>query len=190
MTRTPSLFGASVVLAATLLVATACSGSAGTSDTAATPQPVETSPTPTPSATAAAGPAAEPKCDTIIPASTVEDFEDVGWTVRAETFRIGEIEISEGVQCIWGDFTTATEHVQIYGWAPISEDDAADAQDQLVEMGWRVEEVSAGVIVTESAETTVATDDDGYGLTYLFGDGWVKHADTKQGLLLVIWPSP
>ena len=42
-------------------------------------------------------------------------------------------------------------------------------------------------IVTESADTTVATDDEGYGLTYLFGDGWVKYADTKQGLLLVTW---
>jgi hypothetical protein len=50
-----------------------------------------------------------------------------------------------------------------------------------------VEEVPEGLIVTESADTTVATDDQGYGLTYLFGDGWVKHADTKQGLLLVTW---
>ena len=46
-----------------------------------------------------------------------------------------------------------------------------------------------GLIVTESSETTVATDEDGYGLTYLFGDGWVKYADTKQGLLLVRWPA-
>ena len=62
-------------------------------------------------------------------------------------------------------------------------------EDHLVEVGWRVEESSEGTILTESAETTVATDEEGYGLTYLFGEGWVKYADTKQGLILVVWPS-
>ena len=190
MTRTRSLFGASLVLAATIVVATACTGAPGTPDGPQTPTPVATSPTPTPSATADAEPAGDPTCETIIPASTVEDFDSVGWTVRAEPFRAGETEIAGGVQCIWGDFSTATDHVQIYGWAPISADDAADAQDGLVAIGWRKEQAPEGVIVTESADTTVATDAEGYGLTYLFGDGWVKYADTKQGLLLVVWPSP
>ncbi len=31
---------------------------------------------------------------------------------------------------------------------------------------------------------------DGYGLTYLFGDGWVKLADTRQSLILVDTPRP
>ncbi|SFS07311.1 hypothetical protein SAMN04487846_2220 [Microbacterium sp. cf046] len=190
MTRALTLFGASVVIAATLLVATGCTGAPGTPDGPETPTPVATSPQPTPEVTQSAEPAGDPTCETIIPASTVEDFESVGWTARAESFRIGATEIAGGVQCIWGDFSTATDHVQIYGWAPISAEDAADAQAQLVAMGWRKEDVSAGVIVTESADTTVATDADGYGLTYLFGDGWVKYADTKQGLLLVVWPSP
>ncbi len=191
MTRTFPLLGASLVVAATMLVATACSSPGDTAtDGGETPAPVATSPTPTPEATESAAPAADPQCDTIIPATIVEDFDSVGWTVRAEPFRVGEIQIPEGVQCIWGDFTTATDHVQIFGWAPISEEDAAEAQDQLVDMKWRVEEAPEGTIVTESAETTVATDADGYGLTYLFGDGWVKYADTKQGLLLVVWPAP
>ena len=55
----------------------------------------------------------------------------MGWTARAEPFRIGELEVAGGVQCIWGDFTTATDHVQIYGWAPISADDADQAQNAL-----------------------------------------------------------
>ena len=190
MTRTLSLFAASVVLAATMLAATACTGAPGTPDGPETPTPVATSPTPTPSATASAAPTADPTCETIIPASTVEDFDSVGWTVRAEPFRIGATELDAGVQCIWGDFTTATDHVQIYGWAPISAADATDAQDEMVAIGWRKEETPEGTIITESADTTVATDAEGYGLTYLFGDGWVKYADTKQGLLLVIWPSP
>jgi hypothetical protein len=185
-----SLFLAGALLAVTLVVATACAGVSGDSpDTIETPLPAPTSPSPTPLESPSQAPMADPTCETIIPATTVDDLSSVGWTVRAEPFRVGEIEISEGVQCIWGDFTTATDHVQIYGWAPISAADAADAQNQLVSLGWTMEEAPEGVIVTESSETTVATDEDGYGLTYLFGDGWVKYADTKQGLLLVVWPT-
>jgi hypothetical protein len=187
MTRTPSLFTAAVVLAATLLATTACAATEPEADAPQTPTPLATSPTPTPSPTHSTAPVGDPTCETIIPAATVEDFDSVGWTARAETFRIGELEVAGGVQCVWGDFTTATDHVQIYGWAPISADDAVDAQNALAAQGWRREETPEGLIVTESADTTVATDDEGYGLTYLFGDGWVKYADTKQGLLLVIW---
>ncbi|CAN5466181.1 hypothetical protein [Microbacterium sp.] len=187
MTRTRALFAAALLLTATMLAATGCAGPGTTADTAQTPQPTATSPTPEPSAAATAEPAGDPTCETIIPAATVETFDSIGWTARAEPFRIGEMEVPGGVQCVWGDFTTATDHVQIYGWAPISADDAQEAQDDLVAMGWKLEEAPEGVFVTESAATTVATDDQGYGLTYLFGDGWVKYADTKQGLLLVTW---
>ncbi|GAA3210909.1 hypothetical protein [Microbacterium terregens] len=184
------LFGASILLATTLLFATACASTpAGQPDASQTPVPAATSPTPTPETEAPTAPAADPTCETIIPAQTVTAFEAVGWTARAEPFRVGELEIPEGVQCIWGDFSIATDHVQIYGWAPITAKQAADAQKYLKNIGWRAEEVPEGVVVTESSETTVATDEDGYGLTYLFGDGWVKYADTKQGLLLVVWPS-
>lgn len=191
MTRTLSLFGAALVVATAMFAATACSTPpGGDAGGAQSPSPNATSPEPTPDASPSTTPLGEPECETIIPATTVEDFESVGWTVRAEPFRIGETEIPDGVQCIWGDFTTATDHVQIFGWAPVTEEQAAVAQDQLVGMKWRIEETPEGTIVTESAETTVATDAEGYGLTYLFGDGWVKYADTKQGLLLVVWPSP
>jgi hypothetical protein len=181
--------GAAVLVAATLLLATACAGTTGAAPDAGTPTPNGTSPSPTPLVSPTETAAAEPTCETIIPTSIVEDLESVGWTVRAEQFRVGDITIEQGIQCVWGDFTVATDHVQIYGWAPISEDDANDAQNQLVSLGWRTEEAPEGVIVTESADTTVATDGEGYGLTYLFGDGWVKYADTKQGLLLVVWPN-
>ena len=36
--------------------------------------------------------------------------------------------------------------------------------------------------------TAIATDDEGYGMTYLFTPGQVTVADTKQGLLLIEWP--
>jgi len=189
MTRSRHAFGATILLTATLLM-TACAGtSAPPPDAAETPAPAPTSPSPTPSGEATTGPTADPTCETIISPAIIEDFDSVGWTVQAEPFRIGELTIPEGVQCVWGDFTVATDHVQIYGWAPISGDDAKDVQDELVDLGWRIEKAPDGVIVTERAETTVATDAEGYGLTYLFGDGWVKYADTKQGLLLVVWPA-
>ena len=35
--------------------------------------------------------------------------------------------------------------------------------------------------------TAVATDENGYGITYLFEAGAVKIADTKQSLLLIEW---
>ncbi|MCR2763568.1 hypothetical protein NQ152_08600 [Microbacterium sp. zg.B48] len=191
MRRRRSLLGGSVMIAAALLVASGCASTPPAQpETSQTPAPAPTSPTPTPETEAPPTPAGDPTCETIIPDQTVTDFEAVGWTARAEPFRVGELELPEGVQCIWGDFSTATDHVQIYGWAPITAKQAADAQKYLKDAGWRVEESAEGVMLTESADTTVATDADGYGLTYLFGDEWVKYADTKQGLLLVVWPLP
>lgn len=190
MTRALSVLRTSAVLAASLFLVTACASGPGAAPEApATPTPTPTSPSPTPAVEEPEEPAADPTCETIIPGQIVEAFEDVGWTARAEPFRAGEVEIPEGVQCIWGDFTTATDHVQIFGWAPITDQDASTAQKSLKAGGWRTETSPDGIIITESPETTVATDEDGYGLTYLFGDGWVKYADTKQGLLLVTWPA-
>jgi hypothetical protein len=77
--------------------------------------------------------------------------------------------------------------VQIFGWAPIDEDAAIESEESLVDEGWVREDSEEGVYITENPETTITADEDGYGMTYLFGDGWVKVADTKQGLLLITW---
>jgi hypothetical protein len=74
------------------------------------------------------------------------------------------------------------------GWAPITQDQAAEAQTTLVSQGWIREESPDGVYITEPKETTIAVDDEGYGMTYLFSADWVKLADTKQGLILIEWP--
>jgi hypothetical protein len=192
MTRSWHSFGGGLLLAATLMLATGCAGANGSAPEATEtpgPAPAATSPSPTPLETPTEQPpAADPTCDTIIPANVVTEFEGAGWSARAEPFRIGETTLSDGVHCVWGDFSVATDHVQIFGWAPITASEAAEAQDELISNGWRREQAPDGVLITESSNTTVATDEEGYGLTYLFGDGWVKHADTKQGLLLVVWP--
>lgn len=178
-----------VALALSLTALAACSTPNAPETTPTTPPPptaVPTSPAPTPSGDAADP--GEPSCETIIPAATVADFEKVGWTAQADVFRIGGTEVAGGIQCTWGDYSVATDHVQIFGWAPIGRAQAEEAQSELLRTGWRREEGEGGFYVTESPETAIAPDEDGYGLTYFFGDGWVTLADTKQTLVLVEWP--
>lgn len=190
---TPRLRFAAVAatLAVTALVASACAAEPQPADTpSSAPTPAETAPAPDaePAPTEPAPGPGDPTCDTIIPESTVADFESLGWTYKADVFYVGELELSDGLQCVWADFDApASDHLQLFGWAPITAADADTAQDSLVSQGWVREEGPEGVYITENPNTTIAVDDEGYGMTYLFADGWVKLADTKQGLLLVEW---
>ena len=185
--------GAALVLVLSATLATACSSTPppapeSTNGGDATPS---TAPEAAPSAEPTVAPVTteDPACDTIISDAIVADFASVGWTARADPFYVGELEIPEGLKCVWADFAgQAGDHVRIFGWAPIAEDAADDAQDELVAQGWVRENSAEGVYVTESPETTIAVDENGYGMTYLFGDGWVMLADTKQGLVLIEWP--
>ena len=190
MTTPLNRLGAALVLVATASLATACASSPPpTPETTASTAGTPTAPAPSVEPTGAAAATADPTCETIIADATVADFESIGWTARADPFYIGETELPEGLQCVWADFEgPAGDHIQLFGWAPIKDEDAAKAEDDLVAQGWMRESDDQGVYITESPETTIATDDQGYGLTYLFGDGWVKVADTKQGLLLIEWP--
>jgi len=190
MTRSLPRLGAVAAILAVAALTAACSAgpSSAPSGGATSPVPTATSPSPTAASDETAVPAAEPTCDRIIPETTVAQLEEIGWTAKSEPLRIGELVIEEGVQCTWGDFTAATDRVQIYGWAPIDPADATEAQQALVADGWRREEGAGGVYVTEPESTAIGTDADGYGLTYQFGAGWVKYADTKQSLLLIEWP--
>jgi hypothetical protein len=133
-------------------------------------------------------PAADPTCETIIPAEVVDQFESVGWSAEPEEFRIGATVVPEGIQCVWGDYSVATDHVQIFGWAPLDAETAATLQAELETQGWIREEQDGAVFLTEDPAYAIATDDQGYGMTYGFGDGWVTLADTKQSLVLVSWP--
>lgn len=187
MTILPRI-GAVVTLAAILTVVSACSAPAPQPSTSPTGDAPAASATPEPSEAAPTEPAADPTCETIIPASTVADFESISWSPQVGEFRVGVTALEGGIQCMWADFSgPATDHVQIFGWAPISSGDATTAQAELVAEGWVREDSPSGTYITENPDTTVATDENGYGMTYLFGDGWVKLADTKQGLLLVEW---
>lgn len=166
--------------------------------TAAAPGP-EVTTTPTPTASADAGGsspspepdtgATEPTCETIIPRTTAADFSSLGWGVQVETFRIGATEIPDGIQCKWGDNSVTSDRIQMFGWAPIDQATAQKAERDLLSAGWSREDGADGTVyVTENPDWAIGKDADGYGITYLFGDGWVKVADTKQSLILVEWP--
>ncbi|MDQ1128274.1 hypothetical protein [Microbacterium sp. SORGH_AS_0888] len=136
--------------------------------------------TPTPDAVPA------PTCETLIRSDLVESLTSHNWTAETDTFRIGNIEVPGGLWCQWGDYSVASDHVQIYGWARIDAADADAARAQLLKDGWH--ELDGGYVTQDSA-TTFNTDADGYGMTYQFGDGWVTVSDTKQGLLVIQRPA-
>lgn len=178
-----------LVLAAIAVLSTACSSTPEPEPTQSSAAPTATTaPEPEVTAEPTTEPAATPTCEELISDTMVADFTAVGWTVQEEVFRVGSLEIAEGVLCRWGDFTTASDHLQMFGWAPITAADASSVRSELVAGGWIEEEDGGVVYVTESPDTALQTDADGYGATYQFGDGWVKFADTKQSLLLLEWP--
>lgn len=180
--------GAAVVTA--LLVLTACAAGTAEAEPSQAPSPVASSPTAESSATPTEtpSPAGEPTCEAIIPETTVADYNSVGWSAQAAPFTITGEEIPGGIECVWANFDgPASDQLHIYGWAPIEQSRADEARERLQAEGWTVEDAPEGVYVTEPAETAVATDENGYGITYLFEAGAVKIADTKQSLLLIEW---
>ncbi|WP_292834849.1 hypothetical protein [Microbacterium sp.] len=154
-----------------------------------TPSPVNTElggATPTASATASVSDAT---CDTLVSEGILADLTAQEWTYREDPFTIGDITLDDGLQCMWADFTTASGNLFLFGWAPITSDEAAQAQSQLIAQGWTVEQAPDGVYVTEDGSQAPTVDENGYGMTYQFGDGWVIVADTKQNLLLIERPA-
>lgn len=193
MTPTSRRLGvAALVIVASAALLTACSTAPEPEETASTapsePAPAETTAAPSAEPTTAALTA--PPCDKLIPASTVASYESVGWTWQEDLFRVGSIEIEDGIVCRWADFTTASDQIQMFGWAPITPTEAKNAQRELFESGWiEVEDsTSANILITENPDFAISLDDEGYGQTYEFGDGWVTFSDTKQSLLLIERP--
>lgn len=138
----------------------------------------------------AATPSAEPEpealtCETMISPGTVAALTDAGWSAKPKEFVVGDVELTDGLLCFWADYSVGSDHGQLYGWSEISADEAARAQQSLLDSGWRREDGPDGVYITEDPQFAMGTDEDGYGMTYLFGDGWVRFADTRQGLLLI-----
>ena len=139
-------------------------------------------------ASGAPSPSAPPTCETLISATMVDTLRKQGWTARERDFSIGPTVVPGGLECPWSDYGRAPDQGLLFGWAPISAEAATKAQKELVAQGWIREESERGVYVTVDPAFAFVKDDDGYGTTYLFGDGWVTVSDTKQGLLLIDLP--
>jgi len=182
--------------AAALVLALSACGTASTPETApTTPAPAQSSAPAAeqPGETPAPAETTTPEdltatCDTLIGADLVTELEGQGWSYREDPFTILDSEYPDGIACTWGDFTTASGNLLLWGWSPIGAEETTAAQDALVAEGWIVEESDAGVYVTEDPNEAINTDEGGYGMTYLFGDGWVTVSDTRQGLLLIERP--
>lgn len=175
----------------TVLALAGCTSPAPTpaAPDSAAPVPAQTEAAPEESATPAAPVGAtDATCENIIPAATADDFTSLGWTSQEEPFRVGATELDDGIQCKWGDTDIASDRVQIFGWAPIDETTAQAAEQELVASGWKVEQDADGTYVTENPDWLNGRGVDGYGITYFFGDGFVKLADTRQSLVLVDAP--
>lgn len=169
---TATRFTAGMTALAALLTLTACSG--GTRPAPEEEPAAEETPT-------------SMTCETILRPSFSEELASLGWTARSETFRVGEHELADGIQCVWGDYEHGTDIAQMYGWAPVSAEQSTELQQYLEDNGWLREEQDEYVYLTENPEIVHYLDEGEYGMTYQFATGWVALADTKQGLDLVTW---
>lgn len=144
-------------------------------DPAATPQPIETG-----------VPADEVTCETLVLPSTRETFESSGWSVEQADLTILEDTLAGGIECTWADFSIQSNDRVVLGWAPVAPDVAVGLQDGLEAEGWLREDEGETVYLTEPNPLTV--DENGYGYTYEFSEGWVAMADWKANLPLIETP--
>lgn len=185
---------ASALSAAALIALLAGCAAPGTDSGASDPaSPPSSSATPSAPSDGAGTPAPAPTagvipstCETVVPESVSTPLTQAGWTYQEAPFALADITLDDGLLCAWGDATN--DQVQIYGIAPVTADDALNAQEQLVASGWIREELPDGVYITEDPAYAVTVDAEGYGMTYFFGDGWVSVSDTKEGLLVIQHP--
>lgn len=131
----------------------------------------------------------EPTCETLVSGSLVDELTGLGWTAKEDAFTAGADPIEDGIQCTWANYDgPSSDNVLVFGWAPVESSEAGRMQSDLMTQGWLREDGPEGIYLTADPDYVVAADENGYGMTYLFGDGWVKLASTKQGLLLIEWP--
>lgn len=179
MTRTRTLVALSALgLSAALLAGCTGGADAAPGATGGTSQATPTDALPQPTATDEATPIAV-TCDTLVDPDTLVELQDQGWTAKESPFVVSDRELTGGIQCDWADYSTESGNVITLAWAPIGPEDAEWAKQALITEGWLSESDEDG---------TYITDPGGFGLTYLFGDGWVEMSDNRQQLLLIQRP--
>ena len=180
-------FALLAIIAASTLVATGCAGSpdSGEAATSAPASAAPASPATTPEPTETTATVAAASCENIISPSALDSFEAEGWTVEEEQMTVAAVTLADGISCTWTNAEQAGGNILIFGWSPITAEQAAQAEQSLESDGWTSESTDEGLMVTIDPNMAITVDDDGFGETYLFGDGWVIMAGTKQNLMLV-----
>lgn len=179
-----------------LIVGLALAGCAAAADDPAPSAPVTSAPgvsagdgqaaAPTDDPTPTGVAAADVTCENLVTAATIDTFDEAGWTPSEAAFTIGATELEGGIRCTWSEPDVESNDLMIFGWAPIDGETATTLEAELAAGDWRLEDSADGVVLTEMNPLTA--DPDGYGYTYLFGDGWVTFADMKQNLVLIERP--
>lgn len=179
----------------------ASSADAAPADPAAStaPAPAEEAPAePTPA------PAEKLTCETLIPDSVTSVLAEEGWSATASQIYIGADAVKDSLMCTW---TPADSFGgQMYGVGVLTDEQSTKMRAELKAQGWTSEKAgeeeyfSAPVAsapkptpspgASASAEPTPEEPTGAMaGMTYLFADGWVKYADTREGLLLIATPA-
>lgn len=156
----------------------------GTDAPSADPSAPAPEPTARPTATDAAA-----TCETLIVGDLLDELTAQGWTAKETPFAAGGVTVDGGLQCTWADYDVPSGNLMLFGWAPITADQATRMQKGLEAEGWLREEGSETLYITEDPMQAPTIDENGYGMTYEFGDGWVTVSDTKQNLLLISRPA-
>lgn len=208
MTARRALTAASLALSAALILA-GCSGSDANTAPAETAAPAASAaPTAEPAAPPAAEATPEPTaaekltCAQMIPESVATALTAQGWTATESAMYAGSSPILDSLVCTWapaGSFAG-----QMYGVGRVTDAEANQLRSDLNIQGWVTEESSEGVYYSApvaptpvapsatpgatSAPVPNAPSANMAGFTYLFGDGWVKYSDTRDGLLLIVTP--
>lgn len=190
MNRRARLLAPLASAALAMIVLAGCAGPtepapSGIGSASAIATPTGSQPDPSPTATTAP---IDATCESLIAGDVLSELEEKGWTSKEVPFAAGGLTLDEGLQCTWADYAVPSGNLLIFGWAPLTADQATAMQAGLESEGWLREEESGVVYITEDPMQAPTTDENGYGMTYQFGDGWVLVADVKQNLLLIQRP--
>lgn len=129
-------------------------------------------------------------CENLISTSLVEQYLELGWTVKQQAFYIGEVPMDDGIMCMWGDYDgPPSDNVAMFAWAPLDQATSESLQTTLEEEGWLRKEIDGDIFLTVDPAWAIAVDDEGYGMTYEFTNEWVIYSDVKQQLALINNPS-
>jgi hypothetical protein len=90
-----------------------------------------------PDATSSPTPGASTRRATRSSSPTCEQLVAKGWSFKETPFAAGGVTLDDGLQCTWADFTKPSGNLLLFGWAPLTGDQATKIQNALEQQGWK-----------------------------------------------------